>query len=252
MLYIGRVLAWPFPSCQCLNLFWNCLFFICLACPYLSTAARSYLPGTQDSQSERDRPLGSRPSQRSSWRAPFNRTWYLWEILIPCLAFFHLMTKRPLSVLVADHQSLPRSFLPKIVVWWYRYGDMVIWWLQCWCPFDILSLGHVVDAIWYPKTIVGFILLELVRKSLHLVPDNVDYTIVLLSTKMKKKKTCMWPSNPSHHLWVQGSTRVSQLDPSRSRYFDFGMEMMLMTVGAKRWTFFLVTCTTMVGVEMWL
>ena len=32
-------------------------------------------------------------------------------------SFFHLMTKRPLSVLVADHQSLPRSFLPKIVVW---------------------------------------------------------------------------------------------------------------------------------------
>ena len=38
----------------------------------------------------------------------------------------------------------------------------------------------MVDTIWNPKTIVGFILLELVRKSLHLVPDNVDYTIVLL------------------------------------------------------------------------
>ena len=37
----------------------------------------------------------------------------------------------------------------------------------------------MVDTIWNPKTIVGFILLELVRKSLHLVSDNVDYCIAV-------------------------------------------------------------------------
>ena len=40
--------------------------------------------------------------------------------------------------------------------------------------FFLLSLRHVVDAVGNPKTIVGFVLLELVGKCCHLVPDDDD------------------------------------------------------------------------------
>ena len=40
--------------------------------------------------------------------------------------------------------------------------------------FFLLSLRHVVDAVGNPKTIVGFVLLELLGECCHLVPDDDD------------------------------------------------------------------------------
>ena len=44
--------------------------------------------------------------------------------------------------------------------------------------FFLLSLRHVVDAVGNPKTIVGFVLLELLGKCCHLVPDDDDLYII--------------------------------------------------------------------------